>query len=263
MASPELHGRRVDIGAGYFTVRDHEFTEVVSRWESAGLASPWTDTFGVVRPDAEPGSSTGPVRWSTPGGLRSLVRDLLTDISSTTDEVTEIPRGDVLLAMPDPQAQRLASIADAVSYDPVITLVFGFDTLPLPFEHAAFVNDHRVVEFVADDGSRRGDHAPVLVVHTTAEFAREHLEKPAGAIAPVTRAIDELLGLPTPQWSHAHRWTFAKPAGAHGDTHRLIDTATGTLGFAGDQWCPTGSPRMESAWRSGTDLGRAYIRSKQ
>ncbi|MDJ0392987.1 NAD(P)-binding protein [Rhodococcus sp. G-MC3] len=263
MASPELHGRRVDVGAGYFTVRDDEFAEVVAGWESAGLAQPWTETFGVLAEGAEPRSSTGPVRWATPGGLRSLVRDLLTDIPFLPEHVTEMPDGDVLLAMPDPQAQRLTSVPDAVGYDPVLSVVFGFEELALPFEHAAFVNEHPVVAFVADDGSRRGDGAPVLVVHTTATFANEHISEPAGAVDPIQRSIRELLDLPAPLWSHAHRWTFGKPVESHGSNYGLTDTATGTLGFAGDQWCATGSPRVESAWRSGTELGRAYIRLRR
>ncbi|RRQ26364.1 hypothetical protein DK926_19180 [Rhodococcus sp. Eu-32] len=259
MASPELHGRRVDIGAGYITVRDPEFAALVSRWESAGLARPWTDTFGVLAPDSDPETSTGPTRWRTPGGLRSLVRSMLADVPVESVTVEGLPDGDVVLAMPDPQAARLTTVPEPVDYQPVLTVVVGFDELRLPFRDAAFVNDHPIVEFLADDGARRGDGAPVLVAHTTAEFARAHLGDPDTAADPVVTALVELLDTDRPTWTHVHRWSFGKPESSHDASFALIESDGRRTGFAGDQWCPNGAPRVESAWRSGTDLGRALL----
>ncbi|MDZ7929596.1 MAG: NAD(P)-binding protein [Rhodococcus sp. (in: high G+C Gram-positive bacteria)] len=193
MSSPELHGRRVDLGAGYFTVRDQEFSTVVAEWESGGLARQWANTFGILKPDTAPCTTTGPVRWATPNGLRSLVRNMLdgVDIQHPT-ELTDLPDGHVVVAMPDPQATRLTAVPDAVDYVPVIAVACGFDGLDLPFRDAAFVNDHPDIDFVVDDGARRGDGAPVLVVHTTSERAQQHLDFPDGAIAPVLDALREL-----------------------------------------------------------------------
>lgn len=259
MASPELHGRRVDIGAGYFTVRDPGFGAVVSEWESKRLVRPWTDTFGVLASGRAPTTSSGPVRWATPQGLRSLVKDMLDGVAVESTSVDALPDGDVVIAMPDPQAARLTPVSDAVDFDPVIAVVCGFDVLDLPFRDAAFVNDHPVVQFMADDGARRGDDAPVLVVHTTADFARGHLDDPETALPPVIAAVRELVG-EKPVWTHVHRWTFAKPASQHDTTFELLERDGRRVGFAGDQWCPGGAPRVESAWRSGTDLGRALLR---
>ncbi|WP_045823799.1 NAD(P)/FAD-dependent oxidoreductase [Williamsia herbipolensis] len=264
MASPELHGRRVDVGAGYFTVRDNGFQAVVGEWRGRGLAREWTDTFGVLAADAPPSTSTGPMRWATPGGLRSLVRDVLGDIEVTTADLDALPDGDVVIAMPDPQAARLTEIDESVGYDPVIAVAVGFEPesmRDLPFTHAAFVNDHPSVSFIADDGSRRGDGAAVLVAHTTPDLAAAHLDDPAEVIGEVEDAVTELLGIGRSaiEWTHAHRWTFAKPTGAHDATHSLQQIDGRLVGLAGDQWCPEGSPRVESAWRSGTDLAAAII----
>ena len=57
---------------------------------------------------------------------------------------------------------------------------------------AAFVNDHPVLSKVFDDGDRRGDHAPVLVAHSTAEFAGRHLEAPPDAAGELEGAVREL-----------------------------------------------------------------------
>lgn len=270
MASPTVHGRRVDLGAGYFTVRDGGFDEVVRRWETAGLARQWTDTFDVLSPDAEPRRSSGPVRWATPGGLRSLVRDLLAGdpgdaaVPSVTvdleQEVTRLPSGPVVLAMPDAQARRLVTAdgggapagVDWLDADPVIAVACGFDERSWTLD-AAFVNDDADLTFVADDGSRRGDGAAVLVAHTTPDLARRHLEAPDGVVPIVTAALSRLVGTPGPAWTHAHRWSLAKPAATHAATHHW----DGRLGLAGDQWCPDGPPRVESAWRSGIELARA------
>lgn len=263
MASPELHGRRVDIGAGYFTIRDSGFSALVTRWEAAGLTTPWTDTFGVLAPGSEPSSSSGPMRWRTAGGLRSLVRSMLADVPVETATVDTMPDGDVVLAMPDPQALRLTDVPDPVDYQPVLSVVCGFDAVRLPFRDAAFVNDHPIVEFIADDGARRGDDAAVLVTHTTAAFARAHEKDPESAVGQVVSALRDLVGVAEPEWTHVHRWKFGKPTAVHNSTFAIVESGSRRTAFAGDQWCPSGAPRIESAWRSGTDLGRALVESSR
>ncbi len=258
LAAPTLHGRRVDLGAAYFTVADDDFARVVDGWRARGLARPWTDTFDVAGGEAK----TGPVRWAAHRGLRSLVRDLHGEIACASPVVTAPDPGfDVtVLAMPDPQAQRLAGNAaiDWVDYEPVIAVAAGWSRRAWPIADAAFVNDDPDVTLVVDDGARRGDGAAVLVAHTTAGLARRQLRAPGGAVAPVLAALRRALGItPTPEWTHAHRWTYAKPGGTHGDAPFALDDA---LGVCGDSWCPSGSPRVESAWLSGDRLGAELVR---
>ena len=96
---------------------------------------------------------------------------------------------------------------------------------------------------------------PVLVAHTSARLAREHLAEPSRAVDAVLAALRRVLSVDTdPEWTHVHRWTFAKPAGTHGDAPYFLD---GSLGVCGDSWCPQGSPRVEAAWLSGRRLGTA------
>lgn len=261
MASPTLHGRRVDMGAAYFTVKDPEFAAVVDDWTRRGLARPWTDTFDVVSPTGRD-TTAGPVRFAAPDGLRSLVRELLPDdvrFEAQVGSLDDLTHDAVVLAMPDPQAARLAPDAcDWVDYEPVIAVAAGWADRCWTVGDAAFVNDDDDLSFVADDGARRGDAAPVLVAHTTASRAQQHLDQPGDAVAPVIAALRRLLDVATaPSWTHAHRWTFAKPAGTHGDAEFGLLTDGRPLGLCGDAWCPTGSPRVESAWLSGKRLGAA------
>ncbi len=260
MASPLVHGRRVDLGAGYFTVRDEGFQAVVEDWQRRGLARPWTDTFAVLEAGHAPATKTGPMRWAASGGLRTLVRDVLEGLPIETGQVVDaLPDGPVVLAMPDVQAARLVAVPDAVENRPTIAVVCGYPERTWPFADAGFVRDHPDVSFVADDGARRGDGAAVLVAHTTPERAARHLDDPDAAIGPVVEALQQLLGVGEPRWAQTHRWTFAQPAGQHDAAFGLVTVNGREIGLAGDQWCPAGSPRVESAWRSGTDLARALV----
>src|SRR5690349_24625810 len=69
LASKRFDGRYADLGAAYFVADDPAFEAQVAAWQSRGLARPWTDTLRVY-PGG--GTTTGPVRWAAPGGLRSL-----------------------------------------------------------------------------------------------------------------------------------------------------------------------------------------------
>ncbi|MDL5158223.1 NAD(P)/FAD-dependent oxidoreductase [Actinomycetospora termitidis] len=278
LSSPPLprsdaEGRPVDLGAAYFTVSDDEFGAQVADWQRRGLARPWTDTMQAYAGDGSREPKPGPQRWAAPGGLRSLVADLAEGLTVETHrEVSAVTPGPavdgepacgVVLAMPDPQAVRLvrapmrsARVLADRPWEPVIAVALGYPERSWPELPAAFVNDHPVLSLIADDGSRRGDDAPVLVAHTTGETARRHLDDPAGVVDEVAGAVGELLGLDAaPTWTHAHRWTFASPA----EPHETPDDAPYHLdddlvAVVGDGW---GSPKVETAWRSGTLLGRA------
>jgi predicted NAD/FAD-dependent oxidoreductase len=262
MASPTLHGRRVDVGAAYFTAKEPDFVATVERWSARGLVRDWTDTLDVFSADGHRQTS-GPVRYAAPGGLRSLVRDSLADgvrYENVVGSLDELDHDAVVLAMPDPQAARLApDAADWVTYEPVIAVVAGWAQRCWPISEAAFVNDDADITTVADDGSRRGDGAAVLVTHTTAQRAQVHLDDPDGAVPPVLAALRRVMDVTAPpEWTSAHRWTFAKPVAAHGaDAFKLTTSAGRPLGLCGDSWCPSGAPRIESAWSSGHRLGAA------
>ena len=260
MAAPTLHDRRVDVGAAYLTAKDEQFGAQVRDWAARGLVREWTDTFDVFGADGHEEKS-GPMRWATPEGFRSLVRDLApvdVGLSRPVDTLAELGHAAVVVAMPDPQAARLLGDAMTwVDYEPVIAVTAGFAQRNWPIEAAAFVNDDPDLTLIADDGSRRGDGAPVLVAHSTSDRARAHLDSPDDAVTPVLAALRRVLGVDVePVWTHAHRWTFAKPAGTHGDEAYGLVTVDGrTVGVCSDSWCPSGAPRVESAWLSGHRLG--------
>ena len=269
LASRTLSGRRVDLGASYCTARDERFVEVVDDWVARGLARPWTDTFHVADPDGLGATKRGPVRYGAPAGLRSLVEDLLVGtpvrLRTTVTAVGPGPTVDgtaydaVVLALPDPQAARLldASLADEVAavegrvWEPVLAVAAGWDerSWDAVFD-GCFVDGSDVLGWVADDGRRRGDGAPVLVAHSTSPFAARHLDDPGAATDVVVLATAGVLGIDEPPaWTSVQRWTSARPAGPRDAPFHL---GPARVGLCGDGW---GSPKVETAYLSGRLLG--------
>ncbi len=271
MASRRLWDRPTDLGASYLTVSDPEFGAVVDDWATRGLATPWTDTFTVLGED-DSRTTTGPMRWGAPGGLRSLVEDLCADLDVERVEVSslsDVTTSAVVLAMPDPQARRLCGdhpVASVLAreWEPVIALAARWpertwdDLSPTGRFDGAFVNGDPAVGWVADDGRRRGDDAPVLVVHSTPELAARHLADPGSAGPELVAALRRLMRLAEPADLHVHRWTFARPTGEREAPYALVDGAGGPVGACGDGWGP--KPRVEAAWLSGSRLGRELAR---
>ena len=269
MGGRTLHGRPVDLGASYLTVGEGSaFAPVVASWVDRGLARPWTDTFAVAGPDGVERTTSGPVRYGTPGGLRGLVVDLATgldvELERTVATVSAGPQVDggtaaaVVLAMPDPQADRLApATTPDAGWQPSLSVALGWSDRRWPADlHGAFVHDSPVLEWLADDGDRRGDGAPVLVAHTTAAFAADHLDHPDRATPAVVAAVRAVLGIDDdPAWTHVHRWTYAKPAAPREEPYSLVDG----VGRCGDGW--SAPSKVESAWLSGDALGRALAAS--
>ena len=260
-------GRPVDVGASYFTVDDPGFGELVGDWIDRGLARPWTDTFHIADGTQVLGTKTGPMRYAAPRGLRSLVEDLATQLPSDLVEirhpidVTSVDVHDdrvhvaerdyraVGLCGPDPQMDALVPVDAAPLWEPVLALTAVYPERTWDFD-GAFVNDDPVLSFIADDGSRRGDDAPVLVAHSTPVLAAGHLADPVTA-APAMLAVLRNLSGSAPAWFSVKRWTYARPAHARPEAFAF----DGMVGRAGDGW--NGEPRTQSAWVSGDALGRA------
>ncbi|WP_341925827.1 FAD-dependent oxidoreductase [Nocardioides psychrotolerans] len=278
MASRRLAERPVDTGAQYFTVTDDRFARVVADLESAGVVRPWTDTFTVLSSGAAPAPKQGPVRWGTPAGMRSVVEALASGLEVREDAVEVVtadpeglrvdgtPASAVVLAMPDGQAARLlgeglSPLAADLSreWEPVLALTAWWPTrlwdLDGAFVAGAFVNDDPDLAWIADDGSRRGDGAPVLVAHSTPTFAAPHVPDPQAALPAMVAAVQRVLGISVPpSGTHLQRWSMARPTGSRDEPFLLTPSG---LGVCGDGWGPVS--KVEGAFLSGAALGDALV----
>lgn len=266
-------GRVVDVGAAFITADEAPFVEVVDAWTDAGLARAWTDTFHVAGAEGITGTTTGPMRYAAAGGLRSLVEDLAADVTTLVhprgvETVEAVGRqvlvdGEafdaVVLAMPDPQARDILAddhrlrpqLADT-GWLPVLSLTAAYASRRWRDDlDAVFVNDLDVLAFVADDGRRRGDGAPVLVAHAHAALAAGHLDDPEGAVPAMLDALRDLLDVPAPAWHEVRRWSLARPRIHREAPYALVDR----VGVCGDAW--GARPRVQTAWLSGRAVGQA------
>lgn len=281
--------RVVDVGASYFTAHDVRFKRVVESLCDQGIAREWTDTIHVADATGVIGPKIGPVRYATSGGLRSVVQALADqlpadlvrweyphDVGGLIPRENGIAVGDDLFAavavcMPDPQAQRLfidpgfeqarAVLANSPRWEPVLALTTVYESRCWqPFD-AMFVNDDAAITFIANDGSRRGDDAPVLVTHSASAIAGAHLSDPNEAAPALMAAVAQVLDTQMhPSWFSVKRWTFARPTAARAELFGWAETpARWPIGLAGDSWA--GGPRTETAWLSGTELGLALAAS--
>ena len=250
MAVRTVDERAVDIGASYFTVADDAFAAVVAGWADRGLARPWTDTFHVVDAGRPAGTKQGSVRWAAPSGLRSLVDDLAQGLAVERVEVGHVAPGPapgrllvdgrparaVVLAMPDPQARRLLhpGLPSGGALDdpfvPALALSAGWDRRVWDdgFD-GAFVNGDDHLSWVADDGRRRGDGAPVLVAHSTGELAAAHLETPQRALRADARRAADSPGHPRGPGLDAPAPVVVRAPSGHPGGHAPPGTGRGRL----------------------------------
>ena len=269
-------GRIVDYGASYFTARHPDFVALVTSLCSQGIVRPWTDAFHVADADGVLGLRAGPMRYAAPGGLRSVVEHLAysadvrveqqVDVSSVRlrtgnanlVDIDGIIARTAALCMPGPQAERIVDFPVTPSprqdsvWEPVIAVTMVFeDRCWMEFD-GMFVNDSPVLSWLADDGRRRGDDAPVLVAHVDPVLAAHHLDDPEAVTAPAIAAVRRILGISElPAWAWAHRWSLARPLAASEADFGVL--ATDSIVLAGDAFA--GGPRVEAAWLSGRAAG--------
>lgn len=251
-------GRVFDTGASYFTASDPDFVLAVSELEVAGVVQPWTDTFHFAHSEGIAGVKMGPMRYRAEQGIRSVVEYLALDLVIEEGEVTELPTSERLaLCMPTPQAARVFPQANELStavWEPVISVSLLFEEVLWAAFDGIFVNQDAEVTWIANDGARRGDHAPALVVHMSSVLSAGHLANPADVTPIAIAAVKRIMGFDSePAWTHAQRWTFARPL--EGTTSRESNFVLGEVSRAGDEF--SDRPRVEAGWLSGRDLGRA------
>lgn len=274
-------GHVVDIGASYFTAQDERFRRLIERLVGLGVVRAWTDTFHVASPDGILGVKTGPIRYTAAGGLRSIIEHLASELPNTeitsardsgpisVEECALTVDGEgvdaVAMCMPSPQARQLlnskspalAAALDAtheVTWEPVIAVTAVFAAATWREFDGIFVNDDPVITWIANDGSRRGNGAPVLVAHVQPVLAARHLTDPSQVLPAALGAVQRVLGISEhPSWADAKRWTYAKPLTASPQPF-FLDPGI-NLGLAGDAW--SDGPRVETAWLSGHLLGEA------
>jgi renalase len=284
MSSKRTDFGSFDMGAQYFTARDHAFRQQVHKWLESGWVAEWTPRLYMFDEAGLAESADDQVRYVGSPRMTNLSRELISDLAlysqtritriqrdadnhwQLTDDA-EGPHGPfdrVVLATPAPQALDLLQPAPAlaqavaqVGMEPGWTLALAFhEPLPTPVE-ACFVRSGPI-DWISRNSSKPGrGTGDTWVIQSTPAWAREHLDlAPAQIVDELSLALEQVLGLslPTPSFQHAHRWLYARPA----EVHNWGALAAPELGLylCGD-WCLGG--RLENAWLSGLQVARTLV----
>jgi renalase len=189
----------------------------------------------------------------------------------------------VVVAIPAPQALALLESSQlrdslaAVQYDPCITVTAGYDrdcppgsgradrltdlqNLQPSWQAVKCINHPDLRMVIWDSSKRSQPQQPVLVIHSTPQFAQNYLDvddlRAAGEVLCSSAAEFLLPWLNTPQWCQVHRWRYAFPRLPLG---RPCLTATAPLPIVccGD-WCE--GNLVEGALTSGLAAADEIVR---
>jgi renalase len=271
-----------DHGAQYFTARDEGFKVLVDTLIDTGSVAVWDGV--LVRLDANGNNSplaNEPLYVGTPG-MNGIIRAMAMGLNvSWGVRVEALTRSDalwslysetgrnlarfdhVVCAVPAEQVAALllehtptlADQARAIASLPCWAGMYVFDApLAMPFD-AIRLQDHKSLDFIAANHSKpsRSDVC-AYVVHANAAWSEAHLEDGGESVA--NALLTDLLAYadntPNLVFSAAHRWRYAKVEIENGPMFGYDGDAR--IGICGDYLC---GPRVESAWLSGHQLGKA------
>jgi len=269
-----VHGR-VDHGAQYFTVRDHQFAQSVTEWQEAGAVSEWGQGFADAKGKLPSG---GHFRYRGIDGMTSVPKYLAegleirlqTRITAVSKEKNcwlvqsqsgEIFQGRALLLTPPvPQSLELLKAGhvslpsnisrdlDRIDYDPCLALlaVFtGASQIPAP---GGLRFSEGPIAWMADNHQKGiSPDAYTVTIHASPDFSRRHWQTNAIVVAwKLLEAAAPWLHTEVLDWQ-IHRWRYSQPVATYPEPVLFLPGLT-PLVFSGDAF---GGPRVEGATLSG------------
>ncbi|SDU20526.1 NAD(P)/FAD-dependent oxidoreductase [Halopseudomonas salegens] len=273
-----------DLGAQYFTARDHGFRQELKTWLDARYVEEWTPNLYQYDQNGLQLSADNQQRFVGYPRMTAWSRGLLEGlelVSSTRIEKlqaqddgqwlllddqqqTHGPFARVVVATPAPQAvpllapaSQLAQAASQVEMLPGWTLALSFAE-PLDTQVDACFVRQGPIDWISRNSSKPGrEQSDSWVIQSTPAWAQEHLDTDKDSIAgSLQAAFSEVLGIKVPatQFSHVHRWLYARP----GQQCEWGALAAPELGlYACGDWCLGG--RVENAWLSGQQAARTLL----
>lgn len=287
---------RVDHGAQYFTCRSSEFQEFVKPLIDQGVVAPWLEAIPTLTPEGilpADSAHTYP-RYCCLQGMNSLAKILAAGLTihrdqrvtqvklnanncwQVTTETGEVFEGQALILTPPPrqsldllgseaQGRDWLSEVRSIEFNPCLAVLAGYvpeqnlGALPAGLR---WQNDPLISWSAIDSSKRPQSSAPVLVFHSTPEFARryEPQQAPEAIQTLLDHATQQLyphlqLDLRRPEWTQAHFWRYAQPLNPLG-RHWIGSALPAPLILCGC-WCTAG--RVEGAFLSGQAAAQALL----
>lgn len=234
MATRTVDGARFDHGAQHFGARSPAFREAVAQWISDDVAGRW---FTAANNNAD---GTPNVRHVGVNGMRRIpermARELdvrlgvaITELRSSNGGVlalagseTVAEGGAVIVTAPVPQTLTLLDASGLeppvplrsqlanVSYNATLAIMAHLNApAGLTDGHLSPVNGP--IAWIADNQHKGTSASPAVTIHSTAEFAEQHLEEePPDWIPILAGHAADLLGAPLGD-TRGHRWRYSEP----------------------------------------------------
>lgn len=281
LATRRLPKTCADHGVRYWDEQGDRTRKLIAAGRDRSLLQPWTDIEYHLNGELRPAAAHP--RYVTADGMTTIAKALAAQLEIHRSlRVVELAAGEswrlicesgerfearsIVLAIPAPQAVTLiesiesppANLLDqvrSVEFDACLTVIATYGS-----EHQAEVDGlpWRAIEVHGNDfgwigidsSKRENPTAPVVVLHSSAEFAAQFLE--AEDLQPIAqhlldRASQLLPWLNQPETMQIHRWRYAFVRQAcPADTLSAIDPLP--IACCGD-WC--GGANVEAALRSG------------
>ena len=278
LASKRLEQQRADIGAQFFTVRDARFDETVKLASEAGAVARWEPQMGTFRnqqPVSSPDTQTRyvgapymnafgrflaePLVIRDQHRIQSVSREK-SGYSLTTTENQHFTAEQVLVTTPVDQMGDLLSefpitpITSRFTMDPTWTVVLSIDESLLTEDgirlDACFGGDHPAIDFISVERSKVGRNNDFVVIHSTPQWATEHLERDsAWVLAQFQNIIFDVFAVQSSAII-AHRWRYARPTDPKTTTQKGVYQIDQGLWIAGDYLA---GGRVEGAYLAGLE----------
>jgi predicted NAD/FAD-dependent oxidoreductase len=215
LASKRMDAVRADIGAQFFTVRDHRFQVAVDSAVAAGFVTQWQPNMGTFRDHQPIASPDHQARFVGHPYMNSLGRFLSQDIEIQTESRVQTiePDGDLFrLILTSQETLTADCVLVTAPVDQMVAMLQHFDveqlgsrfamdptwTTVLSVEEplrgsagesfdALFGGDHPLFDFIAVENSKPGRQSNFIIVHATPEWSTQHLESDPAEISELIR----------------------------------------------------------------------------
>ncbi|MDN3557183.1 NAD(P)/FAD-dependent oxidoreductase [Halomonas maura] len=291
MASRQLTGAVVELGAQHFSVRDATFRERVAAWQRAGVVAPWPTSVWRLTAGSASRRVDDQLRFTGTPHMSALLCHLADGLPlHTATRIVTLERAAdgwrlvseagtrhgpfaaVVLALPAPQAEALAAphdaaLAGACRGIPQRACWAGWAQFEAPLPALpGLAADWQALEpaegplrLVTRNQTKPGreTQGESLTLLARLAWSEQHLEEDAGSVTArlldaLQAALPEGITLPMPRHAGAHRWRFAQPAPPTAPGALDFRLGRGGLALCGDAWRDA---RVEDAWLSGHRLG--------
>lgn len=267
MATRRIDDAVFDHGAQFLTARSDWFSDIVERWLADGIVAPWfggnaTDSHhryrGVTSMSAIAKHLARGLDVRTSTTVASIRRanthwNVMVDTTETLScdaciITAPIPQALALVAHPEndlfgDDVDRLRDI----SYDPCFAVMATLERPSgLPHGGPWRPADSTAIALVSDNQAKGISPASCITIHSTVEFAKQHLEDPETAHRILIEEVSNHLGSAVTS-SMIHRWRYAQPSAVFDAPFSVLNSTPPML-LAGDAF---GGPRVEGAAASG------------